>query len=134
MRESDAPVGSVASLAVTEGASHEQAFIAVVKECRGEWDFIFVTPDVLLPDLWDLRLAWSAERDIGVATVSPRNESSAFTRLGIASFQDSVDLIDRACYWFSLRRDPAIPEFLTDCCYVRREAVRDAIRSSPNLS
>ena len=131
---SEAPASSVASLTVPEGASHEQAFIAVVNECQGAWDFIFLTPDVVLPDLWDLRLAWSAERVTGVATVSPINESSACTRIGIAPLEDGVDLIDRACYWYSLRRNPAIPAFLTDCCYVRREAVSDALTSRPNLS
>lgn len=131
---SQAPASSVASLTVPEGASHEQAFIAVVNECQGAWDFIFLTPDVVLPDLWDLRLAWSAERVTGVATVSPINESSACTRIGIAPLEDGVDLIDRACYWYSLRRNPAIPAFLTDCCYVRREAVSDALTSRPNLS
>ncbi len=132
--QSEALAGLAAPLAVPDGASHEQAFIAVVNECQCAWDFIFLTPDVVLPDLWDLRLAWSAERVTGVATVSPINESSECTRIGIAPVEDRVDLIDRACYWYSLRRNPAIPHFLTDCCYVRREAVSDALASRPNLS
>jgi glycosyltransferase involved in cell wall biosynthesis len=127
-------VGSGSELALPDGASHEQAFIVVVKESQGEWDFIFLTPDVLLPDLWDLRLAWSAERSSGVATVSPINESSAFTRLGISASPDNVDLIDRACYWYSLRRNPEIPAFLRDCFYIKREAVLDVLQSKTNLN
>jgi glycosyltransferase involved in cell wall biosynthesis len=134
LRQSGPPASSLASLAVPEDASHEDAFIAIVKECRGEWDFIFLTADVVLPDLWDLRLAWSAERMGGVATVSPINEHSAYTRLGIAPLHDGVDQIDRACYWYSLRRNPEIPEFLTDCFYVKREAVADVLRSGKSLN
>jgi glycosyltransferase involved in cell wall biosynthesis len=133
LKQSEGQAASLGSLCVPEGASHEQAFAAVVKQCRGQWDFIFVTPDVILPDLWDLRLAWSAERVSGAATVSPINDSSAWTRLGIASCHDSLDLMDRACHAFSPRRNPEIPEFLADCFYVRREAVSDAQRSCTGL-
>ena len=45
-----------------------------------------------------------------------------------------MDLIDRACYWYSLRRNPEIPEFLTDCFYVKREAVADVLRSGKSLN
>ena len=127
LRQSEGPACSLAVLATAEGASHEQCFAAVVKECGGEWDFIFLTSDVAVPDLWDLRLAWTAERVSGTATVSPINESSRWTRLGIVSSRDGVDLIDRACHRYSLLRNPEIPEFLPDCFYVRREAVRDAL-------
>ena len=133
LRHSEDPAGSLAALAAPEGATHEQSFTAVVKECGGEWDFIFLTTDVAVPDLWDLRLAWTAERVSGAATVSPINESSPWTRLGIASSLGGVDLIDRACHGYSLMRNPAIAGFLPDCFYVRREAVRDALTREPCL-
>jgi glycosyltransferase involved in cell wall biosynthesis len=127
LQRGEDPAGSPASLVLPEGASHEQAFAAVLKECGGEWDFIFLTSEVTVPDLWDLRLAWTAERISGVSTVSPINEGSPWTRLGIPSSPGGVDLTDRACHHFSSLRNPEIPEFLPDCFYVRGDAVRDAL-------
>ena len=133
LQRSEGAAGMSAPLILPEGASHEQAFAAVVKECGGAWDFIFLTPDVTVPDLWDLRLAWTAERVSGASTVSPINEASPWTSLGTPSSRDGVDLIDRACHQYSLLRNPEIPGFLSDCFYVRRDAVKDALTTAAGL-
>ncbi|MGB7763153.1 MAG: glycosyltransferase [Bryobacteraceae bacterium] len=112
--------------------SHERAFERVASEYGGTADFLFVTADVSVPALWDLRLAWTARRTPGIASVSPMNDGAAHTRLHSGQvIAQSVDEIDAACHRHSWFLNPEIPALLGSCVYVNHEAIRDAGAAGP---
>jgi glycosyltransferase involved in cell wall biosynthesis len=124
----DWPSG-VSMVALENLASHEDAFRFAAVACGGDSDFIFVTPAVVVPELWDLRLAWTAIRVAGAGTVSPINDLCSATGLGIDHSPQSVDALDRACYQLSHFWNPEIPAFLSDCTYFNRIAMREVLES-----
>ena len=101
-----------------EGSGHDDAFERVLRDFADQ-DFAFVEAGVLLPEHWDLRLAWSAARLDGVATVSPVCDSRV-------SGPKPAPLLDRICYQQSYFEHPEIACFLRECVFVRAEAARVA--------
>jgi len=130
--QSDAALGPVCGFEpVPDGASHEQAFTAAATRCGGEWDFVLIAASVRVPELWDLRLAWAAQRASGVATVSPINDAFPPGRLGMVAGAECVDRLDDICYQHSLLRDPDVPSFFESCFYVNRAVIGDLIAGAP---
>ena len=123
-----------------EGARHDDAFASIARDFAGE-DFIFLRPGVRLPLYWDLRLAWTAYRKPGVATVSPVCERGAYTSLRLRRLADrlpeerllNTDLLDSLCYAYCNLDTPDLPEFLQDCLFVRSAALRSVTARPPDL-
>ncbi len=88
-------------------------------------DFAFASAGLALPPAWDLRLAWTAQRFPGVATVSPLF-SSHFRTAKAAMEAAPGDELDRLFYRHS--QFPLIEtETVQDLCiFVRGKAVRSA--------
>ncbi len=116
-------------LPLPDGASHEDAFEAALRDSAANTDVAFAVGGTRLCDGWDLRLAWTSRRTEGAATVSPINDGSACTYLGLAG-RDLQEL-DAACYRNSVFSNPEIPRFLKTCVYVNREAVRETGGGKP---
>jgi glycosyltransferase involved in cell wall biosynthesis len=116
---------AVVRLPVDNG--HAGSFCEVLRRFH-DCDFLFLASGVRLPPLGDLRLAWTAYRQEGVATVSPLSHGGADTPFSIEAFpEDSVpalDTIDRACYDCSVFETPELQSFRPGCVYVRSEAAR----------
>jgi glycosyltransferase involved in cell wall biosynthesis len=110
--------------------SPEDAFARVLLRFP-EQDFIFARAGLLFPDLWDLRLHWSAIRRPGVATVSPLCDSDDLTSLdpdrqwlNSNPAEQSYETVDRLCHMHSEFLNPELPVFLGSCVYVRSEAAK----------
>ena len=117
------------------GATHDDAFAAIVRAFGEQMDFAFVTPDTVVCDLWDLRLAWTARRLPGTATVSPINDSSPWTRLGAGDGTGSVETLDAACYRNSLFAHPEIRSFSKAASTsITRRYGRPVSRPAPAIS
>jgi len=125
---------AVSTVCLPEQASHEDAFREVATGSAGEWDFVFLTPEVIVPELFDLRLAWTAARMEGAGAVSPINDQLAATGLGIAHTRESVTTLDRVCYHHSQFWNPEIWTFLAECAYFDRRAVRDVLAGPAPLT
>ncbi len=105
---------------VIEGESYDGLFESVLRRF-GDKDALLIRAGAIPPDMWDLRLAWSAVRQPGIATVSPVDERlldpSGRLRSGGAD-----DLLDRLCYSHRQPADVEVASFSRDCVYVRAEA------------
>lgn len=117
---------------VCEGRNHADAFDSLLKHC--DWDFVFVTPGVEPVSDWDLRLAWTARRQPGIATVSPLCGRNPLTSLDMgremaARRIDTPPLastVDSVCYQYSAFQLTELPEYSMDCVYVSSTAVQAA--------
>lgn len=89
--------------------------------------FFFVRAGVRLPEAWDLRLLWTAQRHDGAGLVSP------LAVKGLPSGIDSFDTLDRLCYVHS-SMEPRTAEPLWHCVYVTPAAARAACLSRPAAS
>jgi len=112
------------------GHGEHSAALAHILGTFQDRDFLFVKSGIVLPEDWDVRLAWTAQRFPGIATVSPVFDDD-FAGPGDATyvpFQSlSPEELDRLCYrhsrfWFNETGD-----YREDCMYVRSEAVRAAL-------
>lgn len=105
-----------------ESDRYDDLFAAVLDRFADK-DAVLIRAGAVPPQKWDLRLAWSAVRQPGVATVSPIDErlldKSATLRL-----RGGDDLLDRLCYWHRQAADLEVSSFSRDCVYVRADAVR----------
>lgn len=119
--------------------NHADAFQALLGCC--EWNFIFVKPGTELTQDWDLRLAWTAQRQLGIATVSPMCNRYLLTSLNLGrdlatpglSGPPTPDALDALCYHSSAFELHELPAFLEDCVYVAADAVRAARALPPEL-
>ncbi len=124
--------GRCSRVVLTEGSDHDQAFAEACARCRDR-DFLFVQATTLPSEYCDVRLAWSAASQQGIATVSPICDRERCTALDYAGeFTRSGDpveeiaQVDRMCHSMSELLLPEIPRFLEECVYVRAEAAQDA--------
>ncbi len=108
-----------------EGERFEDLFDAVLQRFPDK-DALLIRAGGLPPEKWDLRLSWSAVRQLGVATVSPTDErlldKSGTLRSHGASDRD---LLDRLCYLSNDEPETEISSFSRDCVYVRSAALRE---------
>lgn len=118
--------GSFQQSRIAAGSGHDEAFTLAANEFGQEMDFLFVTPAVSLCELWDIRLAWTARRVSGAATVSPVNDIESRTRLGWSSANtQTVDEVDALCYENCCFSNPEISDFARNCVYVNSQALRE---------
>jgi glycosyltransferase involved in cell wall biosynthesis len=113
-------------------ASHADTFAALVERAEGE--FAFVKPGIEPARDWDLRLAWTAQRQQGVATVSPVCGRHPLTSLNLLRELPDLGLaeppasnaLDALCYQYSNFETVELSDFVADCVYVSGEAARAA--------
>jgi glycosyltransferase involved in cell wall biosynthesis len=134
LRAHERILDGIETVCMPEQASHDEAFRLVATRSAGDWDFIFLTTAVVVPDLFDLRLAWTAERVEGVGVVSPINDQLHATALAIDHAPESVDTLDRSCYRYAQFWNPEISTFLPDCAYFNRNAIRDVLAAPGPLT
>lgn len=96
----------------------DQAFAASICRFR-ESGFFFVSAGTRLPEFWDLRLEWTAERHDGAGAVSPL--VFADPPAGI----ESGEALDWLCYMHSLM-EPRESAPLASCVYVSAAAAASA--------
>jgi glycosyltransferase involved in cell wall biosynthesis len=125
--------GSLTPLPLPPGAGHDEAFSEILGQFHDR-DFLFVKASTIVPEHWDLRLAWSTVGQQGVATVSPLCDQQGFTGIGPSGAAASagtsasgVELLDRVCYHCSQAESPELPQFLEDCFYVCADAARHSL-------
>jgi glycosyltransferase involved in cell wall biosynthesis len=97
-----------------DGHDYDELFAAVLERFADK-DAILLRAGLMPPEMWDLRLAWSAVRRPGVATVSP---------VGEFPLKADAGLIDRLCHHYRQPTAPEIVAFAPECVYVRADAVR----------
>jgi glycosyltransferase involved in cell wall biosynthesis len=105
-----------------EASSYDELFAAVL-ERFGDKDAILIRAGAVPPEKWDLRLAWSAARQVGVATVSPVDRRQ-LDKAGTLSGCDET-VLDSLCYLHRNPTDLEVASFSRDCVYVRADALRD---------
>lgn len=118
------------------GTSHDAAFLETCARFR-DCDFLFVTASTMVPEYWDLRLAWSAMGRRGVATVSPCCDGGSQTPSAKGdrnSHPSAAAMIDRISYESSTLAALEVPDFLRDCFYVCSEALSDVVQQVPDLT
>ena len=91
-------------------------------------DLLLVRAGVEPPIHWDLRLAWSAQRNEDTLTVSPLHSSMVDRN---ASNACAPDRYDRLAYWFRLADDPEIAMPFDDCWYLRAQPMRQLTADVP---
>jgi glycosyltransferase involved in cell wall biosynthesis len=101
---------------------YDDLFAAVLDRFRDR-DALLIRAGAVPPHKWDLRLAWSATRQPGIATVSPIDERLLDKSSRFRSSGDD-DLLDRLCYWYRPRADLEVASFSRDCVYVCVNALR----------
>jgi glycosyltransferase involved in cell wall biosynthesis len=104
----------------SETKRSDQSFIEVLDRFQNR-EFFFVRAGVSIPEAWDVRLAWTAKRHNGTATVSPLASSG---RLGTGTDPDSLD---RLCYQYS-QREPLDTTPSHWCVFVTAESARAVVR------
>jgi glycosyltransferase involved in cell wall biosynthesis len=105
-----------------EANSYNDLFAAVLERFCDK-DLILIRAGAVPPEKWDLRLAWSAARQMGVATVSAV-DARHLDRTGMLTPSDDF-LLDRLCYLYRGSTDLEIASFSQDCVYIRAAALRD---------
>ena len=116
------------------GTSHDAAFLEICARFR-DCDFLFVTASTIVPEYWDLRMAWTAVSRRGIATVSPYCDGgSPAPSEGRDSSSGGTEIVDRICYESSSLERSEIPDFLHDCFYVSSEALSDVLQQFPDLT
>lgn len=111
------------------GSTYNELFTEVLRRF-GDRDSAILSVRVVSPEKWDLRLAWSAMRQPGTATVSPLDmRLLAGARRGMADHE----LLDRLCYHHSHTAMPEVRRFLPECVYVRADAVQSVLATGSNL-
>ena len=108
-------------------ASEYGAAFAAVLRTFGDQDSIIVTAGVDVPDNWDLRLAWTAARQPGIAAVYPLiagDSAIALDPSGELIRLASNELLDGLCCQYSRFELPEVHAASAGCVYVRAEAVR----------
>ena len=121
LAETPAPPGTAA--VPLELHRYDEMFAEILRRF-GDKDALLIRAGAIPPEKWDLRLAWSAVRQPGIATVSPIDERlldpSGHLRSGVEQ-----NILDRLCYWHRQPTDPEISSFSRECVYVRACALRD---------
>ena len=98
-------------------------------------DLVIVRPPVDVPDLWDIRLAWSAYRQDGIASVSPVADCCSDTALSTrpadgredASLPTDHQILDELCYLYSSFGLPDIESPNPVCVFLRAAAVHECV-------
>jgi glycosyltransferase involved in cell wall biosynthesis len=111
-------------LLLFEAAGYDDLF-ATVLERFNDSDAVLIRAGAIPPEKWDLRLAWSAARQAGAATVSPI-DLRQLDRAGTFSKYNEA-MLDSLCYLHRNLTDPEIASFSHDCVYVRAVAIRDIL-------
>lgn len=106
-----------------EASTYDELFAALVDRC-GDRDALLIRAGVIPPEKWDVRLAWSAVRQQGVATVSAVDQRM-LDPSGRLRSTGPEDLLDRLCYSHRQPTDLEIAAFSRDCVYVRTRALRE---------
>src|SRR3989442_11155628 len=88
-----------------DGHDYDELFAAVIERFADK-DAILLRAGLMPPEKWDVRLAWSAVRRPGVATVSP---------VGELPLQADAGLIDRLCHHYRQPTAPEIAAFAPEC-------------------
>lgn len=120
---------SFKSVALHGQSGHSDALAHILGVFQDR-DFLFVKSGTVLPEHWDLRLAWTAERFPGIATVSPVFDDDFLTpgRAEIGGREVlNAESLDRLCYRHSQFGFIEASDYRSDCVYVRSEAVRAAL-------
>ncbi len=107
-------------------ASGHEANFAAALASPGDGDILFIQAGVAPPEAWDLRLAWTARRHPGTATVSPLTASLVPQRVADAVARD------RIAYAASEFELIELTDFARDCVYVCLDAIRDMRSQFPN--
>ena len=111
-------------LLLFEATGYDDLF-ATVLERFNDSDAVLIRAGALPPEKWDLRLAWSAARQAGVATVSPIDLRQLDTAGTLSKYNEAT--LDSLCYLHRNLTDPEIASFSHDCVYVRAVAIRDTL-------
>ncbi len=120
---------SFQSVVLPAPGSHSAALAHILGSCRDR-DFLFVKSGVVVPEDWNIRLAWTAEHFPGVATVSPvfDDDFLATGPSGDTPFRSlSPEAMDRLCYRHSQFGFNERSDYREECVYMRREAVQAAL-------
>ena len=130
LRGKDYDLGkSFQSIVLPEPGGHAAA-LAHILGCFQDRDFLFIKSGVVIPENWDIRLAWTAERFPGVATVSPMCDDDflAAWPSGHSPFLSlNPEALDRLCYRHSHFGFNERSGYREECVYIRNEAVRAAL-------
>ena len=113
-------------LEVSAASAHTANFGVALSQLADR-DFIFVQAGIETPEYWDLRLAWTARRHVGAATVSPL--CAGHPVLGVETLRNqssNTPGLDQLSYSASHFELIELPSFLEECVYVSAEAVRVA--------
>src|SRR5207244_8494877 len=109
----------------------ENSLFAGILKSHQDRDFLLVRAGVLIPELADLRLAWTAHRQTGVATVSPicdhPDDHERFAPWQDTANEDllaHVAKVDRICLQASRFHDPDTDRVEASCVYVRCDAAK----------
>jgi glycosyltransferase involved in cell wall biosynthesis len=114
------------ALDVSAASTHAANF-GVALSLLADRDFIFVQAGIEAPEYWDLRLAWTAWRQVGVATVSPMCDTLPILGVGVPLNQRfSTACLDQRSYRASHHELIELPAFLEECVYVSAEAANMA--------
>lgn len=103
-------------------SSYEDLWTAVVERFSDK-DMLLIRAGLLPTHKWDLRLAWSASSQEGVAAVSPIDTSQLDPAATVPN--DNPELLDALCYSFRLDGGCEIASFSPECVYLRANAIKD---------
>ncbi len=110
------PPSWVKEIVADEG---QDAAVAEVLRRYTDRDFLFIRSGVSPPDAWDLRLAWSALRNVDALTVSALTRSAVDPERALKEL--SSGQCDEFAYFYRTADDPEIAAFSSTCFYVRTE-------------
>jgi glycosyltransferase involved in cell wall biosynthesis len=113
-------------VSLPSGCSHSDA-ISTVLDHFHDLDFAFVQSGVGVPRNWDIRLAWTASRTAGVATVSPITLSDLAGESFSEKLGTDTGLLDELCFGHTQFAHLPLAGFLEECVFVSGKAVRELI-------
>ena len=126
-----APWDRATKLPLREGSGHDEAFSEICDKFQ-DCDFVFVKASTVVPEYWDLRIAWEAMNLRGAATVSPiydkwndRSDAPSELQTDAAYRGRVVGALDRICYESSVLDKPQVEDFFQGCFYVCTTDLRE---------
>ena len=115
----DVPPGRILERILLPNQAAEEADLLAALARNESRDLLFVRATCMLPNWWDIRLAWSAYRSPGIATASPLDVNGV-----------RIDEADASIYTSSSFVHPPLQTFSRRCVYIRRAAIQDVGSSS----
>jgi glycosyltransferase involved in cell wall biosynthesis len=107
---------------VAEPPGHGRNFTAALQQC-GDSDFLFVQEGIEVPEWWDLRLSWTAQRQFGTATVSPLCAGDPLLGIPVRSDRSTTPtVLDQLAYHTSQFESIEFHNPIRDCVYITHDA------------